>query len=194
MCLLNIGMFKAISIVPNLKHPNKADGWRLWMFLFIHIFWNVQNIQNYSTPDDQLQSIKHLFLSWLICSITFYFLLLTFGLFSSDGCSCNAGWHGDDCSSSCPRGFYGAGCSHPCSCLSGADCDPVKGACLCPPGHTGTLCQDGMWVFIQLLYMIVCLYSLVKLMENWVFVFLLLYKKFLKDVIILASWSDEEVT
>lgn len=64
------------------------------------------------------------------------------GTCTPDGCSCNAGWHGDDCSSSCPRGFYGAGCSHPCSCLSGADCDPVRGACLCPPGHTGTLCQD----------------------------------------------------
>lgn len=118
-------------------------------------------------------------LSWFIFSIStfiFYLSLIALLYVSSEGCSCNAGRHGDDCSSSCPGGFYGAGCSHPCSCLSGADCDPVRGACLCPPGRTGTLCQNGMRMFIQLLYVNVCI-SLVKY-GNKVFISLLLDKIF----------------
>lgn len=40
-----LGCLKAISMMANLKHPNNADVWRLWMFLFTHIFCNVQNVQ-----------------------------------------------------------------------------------------------------------------------------------------------------
>lgn len=111
-----------------------------------------------------------------ISPFIFYLSLIALLYLSSDGCSCNAGRHGDDCSSSCPQGFYGAGCSHPCSCLSGADCDPVRGACLCPPGRTGTLCQNGMRMFIQLLYVNVGI-SLVKY-GNKAFISLLLDKIF----------------
>lgn len=139
----------------------------------------------------QSQSIKHLYLSWFIFSISpfiFYLSLIALLYLSSDGCSCNAGRHGDDCSSSCPGGFYGAGCSHPCSCLRGADCDPVRGACLCPPGRTGTLCQNGMRMFIQLLYVNVGI-SLVKY-GNKAFISLLLDKIFLKDGLIMIFRSD----
>ena len=38
------------------------------------------------------------------------------------------------CQEQCPYGRYGQGCQHQCRCENGASCDPVDGACSCPPG------------------------------------------------------------
>ena len=99
--------------------------------------------------------VVHFFLSYFCpiviwkCECRIYNLLLYMYLmflvqFSSlDGCSCIAGYHGDDCGTPCSPGFYGLDCRYPCSCLNGAHCDPVRGLCHCPPGYTGAQCQNG---------------------------------------------------
>ena len=71
------------------------------------------------------------------------YLVILVQFSSLDGCSCIAGYHGDDCGTPCSPGFYGLDCRYPCSCLNGADCDPVRGLCHCPPGYTGAQCQNG---------------------------------------------------
>ncbi len=46
----------------------------------------------------------------------------------------------------CPhflQGTYGAGCNSICVCENDATCDPVNGACICPPGVRGQHCEDG---------------------------------------------------
>lgn len=46
-------------------------------------------------------------------------------------------------STACPQGRFGPSCAHMCACGHGAACDPVSGACICPPGKTGVHCEDG---------------------------------------------------
>lgn len=43
----------------------------------------------------------------------------------------------------CPPDTFGKNCSSPCSCQNGGTCDPVAGACRCPPGVSGAHCEDG---------------------------------------------------
>lgn len=43
----------------------------------------------------------------------------------------------------CPPDTFGKNCSLSCGCQNGGTCDPVTGACRCPPGVGGTRCEDG---------------------------------------------------
>lgn len=43
----------------------------------------------------------------------------------------------------CPPDTFGKNCSFSCSCQNGGTCDPVTGACRCPPGVGGAHCEDG---------------------------------------------------
>ena len=43
----------------------------------------------------------------------------------------------------CPPDTFGKNCSSACSCQNGGTCDPVTGACRCPPGVSGAHCEDG---------------------------------------------------
>uniref|UniRef100_U3K4R9 Uncharacterized protein n=1 Tax=Ficedula albicollis TaxID=59894 RepID=U3K4R9_FICAL len=49
----------------------------------------------------------------------------------------------DEWQLSCPAGTFGSNCSQSCRCQNGGTCDPATGACRCPPGVAGELCQDG---------------------------------------------------
>ncbi|KAK2105722.1 Multiple epidermal growth factor-like domains protein 6 [Saguinus oedipus] len=85
-----------------------------------------------------------------------------------DGCDCPEGWTGLICNETsnprkgpqsvvlpgdpgaslalfvaCPPDTFGKNCSFSCSCQNGGTCDPVTGACRCPPGVSGTNCEDG---------------------------------------------------
>uniref|UniRef100_A0AAQ4PWC5 EGF-like domain-containing protein n=1 Tax=Gasterosteus aculeatus aculeatus TaxID=481459 RepID=A0AAQ4PWC5_GASAC len=60
---------------------------------------------------------------------------------AADGCVCDAGWRGENCSLECLPGFYGDGCNQTCACVNGAACDPVRGRCACPPGFHGDTCE-----------------------------------------------------
>lgn len=46
-------------------------------------------------------------------------------------------------------GQHGEGCSLQCDCDNGAACDPLTGACQCPPGFRGPRCTEacplGTW-------------------------------------------------
>lgn len=44
-------------------------------------------------------------------------------------------------------GSYGEDCLHRCNCGLSAQCDPVDGTCICPPGFTGAFCDQGMSVY-----------------------------------------------
>ena len=44
----------------------------------------------------------------------------------------------------CPEGTYGANCEERCACQNEGICDPVTGACECPPGVIGDRCENGM--------------------------------------------------
>ncbi len=41
------------------------------------------------------------------------------------------------------QGTYGVGCNSICVCENDGECDPVTGACSCPPGVRGEHCEDG---------------------------------------------------
>ena len=41
-------------------------------------------------------------------------------------CFCLSGFHGVSCEKTCNQGYYGDGCKQQCSCLHGANCDPVR--------------------------------------------------------------------
>ncbi len=43
--------------------------------------------------------------------------------------------------SACPAGTWGPSCENKCPCMNGASCDPMSGACTCPPGWIGDKCQ-----------------------------------------------------
>ena len=43
--------------------------------------------------------------------------------------------------SACPAGTWGPSCENKCPCMNGASCDPMSGACTCPPGWRGDKCQ-----------------------------------------------------
>ncbi|KAL6109854.1 nagpa [Pungitius sinensis] len=60
---------------------------------------------------------------------------------TANGCVCDAGWRGENCSLGCLAGFYGDGCNQTCACVNGAACDPVSGRCACPPGFHGDSCE-----------------------------------------------------
>lgn len=45
-------------------------------------------------------------------------------------------------SSACDDKHWGPDCRQDCRCENGALCDPVSGACQCPPGFIGLLCED----------------------------------------------------
>jgi len=51
----------------------------------------------------------------------------------------------------CPEGRWGLGCQELCpECANNGSCDPATGACVCPPGFTGSRCQDGeRWVMVS---------------------------------------------
>ncbi|KAM8870376.1 N-acetylglucosamine-1-phosphodiester alpha-N-acetylglucosaminidase isoform 2-T2 [Spinachia spinachia] len=61
---------------------------------------------------------------------------------TANGCVCEAGWRGEECSFECVPGFYGDGCNQSCTCVNGAACDPVHGRCVCPPGFRGDHCEQ----------------------------------------------------
>lgn len=42
----------------------------------------------------------------------------------------------------CDAKHWGPGCRQDCRCENGALCDPLTGACQCPPGFIGLLCED----------------------------------------------------
>lgn len=42
----------------------------------------------------------------------------------------------------CDDKHWGSSCSQQCKCENGALCDPVKGACQCPPGFIGRYCEE----------------------------------------------------
>ena len=46
-------------------------------------------------------------------------------------------------SAACLRGWFGEACAQRCSCPPGAACHHVTGACRCPPGFTGSGCEQG---------------------------------------------------
>ena len=58
------------------------------------------------------------------------------------GCSCIAGYYGNDCTSECPPGYYGSGCDRECHCAD-ADCDRATGCSdgSCNDGYMGPQCQ-----------------------------------------------------
>ena len=43
----------------------------------------------------------------------------------------------------CPEGFWGSECQSVCVCENGGSCDQQTGLCVCTPGFTGSLCQEG---------------------------------------------------
>lgn len=68
-----------------------------------------------------------------------------------DGCHCEPGWFGQNCSDMCPESRYGINCSRECECLHGAQCDPITGSCHCSAGYTGRLCESGMFIILLIL-------------------------------------------
>lgn len=44
-------------------------------------------------------------------------------------------------SSACDSNHWGPHCSSRCQCQNGALCNPITGACLCPPGYRGWRCE-----------------------------------------------------
>uniref|UniRef100_A0A674DET6 EGF-like domain-containing protein n=1 Tax=Salmo trutta TaxID=8032 RepID=A0A674DET6_SALTR len=66
------------------------------------------------------------------------------GVCTQDGCVCDAGWRGENCSQVCDLGFYGDGCNQTCTCANGGSCDPVHGGCSCPIGFHGDSCEQGV--------------------------------------------------
>ena len=78
---------------------------------------------------------------------------------SPDTCQCEPGYGGPDCSKCkfrraeesevftlvfsslvCPEGMWGSDCSQVCPCVNGG-CDPNTGACSCPAGWLGSVCD-----------------------------------------------------
>lgn len=48
------------------------------------------------------------------------------------------------CIPECEKGRWGLACAESCpDCENGGECDKQNGTCVCPPGYTGNLCQDG---------------------------------------------------
>lgn len=45
--------------------------------------------------------------------------------------------------SGCEAGRFGLSCEQSCDCAGEAQCDPLTGRCLCPPGRTGQRCEKG---------------------------------------------------
>uniref|UniRef100_A0A674DDU4 EGF-like domain-containing protein n=1 Tax=Salmo trutta TaxID=8032 RepID=A0A674DDU4_SALTR len=74
------------------------------------------------------------------------------GVCTQDGCVCDAGWRGENCSQVCnfswlcDLGFYGDGCNQTCTCANGGSCDPVHGGCSCPIGFHGDSCEQGVFI------------------------------------------------
>ncbi|XP_059195573.1 N-acetylglucosamine-1-phosphodiester alpha-N-acetylglucosaminidase-like [Centropristis striata] len=64
------------------------------------------------------------------------------GVCTAEGCACDAGWTGNNCSQVCLPGFYGDGCNQTCVCANGASCDAVHGRCSCKPGFRGNRCDQ----------------------------------------------------
>ena len=80
----------------------------------------------------------------------------------SGACVCDSGWGGHLCERgilsfrcymiivrfvaavACSSGFYGPGCSSQCRCYGHSVCDPITGACTCPPGYSSFGCWKGM--------------------------------------------------
>ncbi|KAK3084171.1 hypothetical protein FSP39_009391 [Pinctada imbricata] len=59
-------------------------------------------------------------------------------------CSCQDGYHGQNCSLQCENGYFGRNCSEKCMCQNNSPCSPVNGACNCSsPGWTGDFCERG---------------------------------------------------
>ncbi|XP_071239363.1 N-acetylglucosamine-1-phosphodiester alpha-N-acetylglucosaminidase-like isoform X2 [Salvelinus alpinus] len=51
------------------------------------------------------------------------------GVCTQDGCACDAGWRGENCSQEYPLGLYGLDCGQECQCKDMCPCDPVTGSC-----------------------------------------------------------------
>ncbi|KAJ8040783.1 Tyrosine-protein kinase receptor Tie-2 [Holothuria leucospilota] len=49
----------------------------------------------------------------------------------------------------CHKGFYGFNCNQPCTCQNGGLCDELTGECICPPGFSGSSCEEGKISVIQ---------------------------------------------
>lgn len=62
----------------------------------------------------------------------------------ADGCICDPGWHGVDCTAPCGSKYFGLNCGQECRCRNNASCDSITGSCLCPPGLRGALCDKGL--------------------------------------------------
>ncbi|XP_038066602.1 uncharacterized protein LOC119736659 [Patiria miniata] len=57
-------------------------------------------------------------------------------------CTCTAGYTGSGVTcTECADGFFGLGCLSRCTCIQGADCNNVNGACTCTPGFTNAVCD-----------------------------------------------------
>ena len=66
----------------------------------------------------------------------------------------------------CPSQKYGPpGCAQTCSCKNAGNCNPVTGACQCPPGYGGTTCDTGEKI-ITVCVCDACCISLVQCMEQ----------------------------
>ncbi|XP_070535550.1 uncharacterized protein [Ptychodera flava] len=59
-------------------------------------------------------------------------------------CTCNDGWHGENCDNKCEQGMYGDDCMHKCLCDmdNTMSCDHNDGTCRCKLGWIGETCNQ----------------------------------------------------